>query len=78
MASTIGMALRADAAQGRIAEAIDALSARLGVEIAPLPSDHRDPIAEPTLRLEWIAETLEALSDAVPAKRAAKAKGDAA
>lgn len=63
MASKIGMAVRQERAQARIDAAVDALTAASGLEIAPLAAMSRiDPVLRATLRDEWIADTLEAVT----------------
>ena len=63
MTSKIGMAVRQERAQARIDAAVDALTAASGLEIAPLAAMNRiDPVLRATLRDEWIADTLEAVT----------------
>lgn len=60
MASRLGMAIREDQANQRIDAAVAALAGGSDVPDAPEPT--RDPVLRSTLRLEWIADVLEALS----------------
>jgi hypothetical protein len=56
------MALRNEAAQARIDTELATLAKGAGLELGDLPSVRRDPILQETLRLEWTADVLEAIS----------------
>lgn len=61
MASRRGMALRTEEAQGRINVALAVLVADHD-DLPEQPGRTRDPLLDATLRLEWIADTLERLA----------------
>lgn len=64
MVSHIGLIYRNDAAQKRIDAAVAAIVAS-GIELPPLPEPTRDQKHNETLRLEWLAEALEAIEATV-------------
>lgn len=77
MASKIGMTYRNEAAQARIDTTLEALSAGLPLDVGSVPTNRRDPVLQETLRLEWMADLLEALAaEPEPSKPATKAKGN--
>lgn len=61
MASKLGMNRRQQQAQDRIHAAVAVLAPESAAEATTMPT-HRDPLTEETLRLEWIADTLEQLA----------------
>lgn len=77
MASLIGMAKRNENAQGRINASLATLVTLRGVEIGEYPTVRRDAVLQETLRLEWMADVLEALaSTPEPSKPVTKVKGN--
>ena len=73
MASQVGMTIRAVKANERIDAALTALVA--GSDAPARPQRVRDPLFDGVLRLEWIADTLEAIATKpAPKARTAKAK----
>jgi hypothetical protein len=65
MASRIGMNHRNEAAQQRIDTVITGLVDVLGVAIDPIPDQIRDRAYRETLRLEWTADALEQVLEAL-------------
>lgn len=61
MASRIGMSYRNEAAQGRIDAALAQLAENFGDALPAQPALTRDAVYNETLRLEWTADTLEAV-----------------
>jgi hypothetical protein len=53
------MAIRNEAATKRIDVILQAIAARLDLEIPPIPSVRNNAILQETLRLEWSADVLE-------------------
>ena len=62
MVSHLGLIYRNDAAQTRIDAALAAIAASGTVTIPPMPDRTRDGKYNETLRMEWIAEALEAIA----------------
>lgn len=67
MASQVGMTIRTSQANERIDAAMEALTA--GRSVPPRPDRVRDPMLGNVLRLEWIADALEAVASAPKAER---------
>lgn len=68
MATQVQLAIRTNEAYSAIAQATEALAARVGIDVvAPLSIRHRDPQIEQALRLESVAATLQAIDAALVA-----------
>lgn len=77
MASKIGMTYRNEAAQARIDATLEGLTEALTLDVGPVPTNRRDPVLQETLRLEWMADLLEALAaEPEPSKPVTKVKGN--
>lgn len=70
MASVVGMTRRAGEANERIDAALSAMAA--GSDVPAAPAKTRDPLLDNVLRLEWIADTLEAMNRKPASKPAPK------
>lgn len=77
MASHIGLIFRNEQAQARVDTALAAILATGKVDVPSLPRKTRDARENETLRLEWLAEALEAVEAATQPKPKPKAKGNA-
>jgi hypothetical protein len=60
MASQVGMTIRTSKANERIDTALKAMAK--GTKAPARPDRVRDPLLDSVLRLEWIADTLEAVA----------------
>lgn len=80
MASSLGLIFRNETAQARIDTALAAIIADGKLKVPELPAKARDRDENDTLRLEWLADALEAVEASVrkPAAKAKTAKDDAA
>ena len=80
MASSIGLIYRNEKAQARVDTALAAIIADGKLQVQELPSKTRDRDENDTLRLEWLADALEAIEASVrkPASKAKAARDDAA
>ena len=65
MASRIGMAIRNEAAENRIGVALEAIAATGHLDLSSPPEATRDEVLNETLRLESVADSLEAVLAAV-------------
>lgn len=76
MATQASLAIRRSTAYARIAAATNTLAKGIeGVDSKVTEIRHRDPAQEQVLRLEEVAETLEALASAYFPTKTAKTKG---
>lgn len=81
MASSLGLIFRNETAQARVDTALAAIIADGKINVPDLPSKARDRDENDTLRLEWLADALEAVEASVrkaPATKAKAAKDDPA
>lgn len=67
MASVIGMNARIARATERTNDALPRVVQALGLDIEPIPQ-HRDNVYLGALRAEWLADTLEAITEAAEAR----------
>ncbi len=75
MATPESLAIRRTAALDRVSAAAETIAGALGVDIAPFPDPHKRPELRPVEDAEWLAETLDAIADAVTAPSGKPVKG---